>query len=204
MNRYEIHAVGLGGMGVIQLSKLITKAAVNYQDRIAVQTEAYSASARGGRCWADVVIELDATETMIDYPKALSPYDFVFVLSEEAASDVKKSDVKETGWVLWDSSIIAKFRAAAKMPSLAIPAQEMAIKEFGEAVVGSSILFGAFCGLSGVLTKDAALKTLVASVPKKSVEKNRAAFENGWVIGEKRKAEPRIAEKPEKEKKQVD
>jgi 2-oxoglutarate ferredoxin oxidoreductase subunit gamma len=79
VNRYEIHAVGLGGMGVIQLSKLITKAAVNYQNRIAVQTEAYSAAARGGRCWADVVVELDEAEKMIDYPKALSPYDFVFV-----------------------------------------------------------------------------------------------------------------------------
>ncbi|MBN2151577.1 MAG: 2-oxoacid:acceptor oxidoreductase family protein [Candidatus Lokiarchaeota archaeon] len=203
MNRYEIHAVGLGGMGVIQLSKLITKAAVNYQGRIAVQTEAYSASARGGRCWADVVVELDEAERMIDYPKALSPYDFVFVLSEEAAGDVKKSDVKETGWVLWDSSIINKFRAAAKLPSLALPAQEMAIKEYGEAVIGSSILFGAFCSLSGILSKDAALKTLEESVPMRSADKNRAAFERGWGIGEKRKAEPRIAEKPEKEKKQA-
>nr|MDO8115275.1 2-oxoacid:acceptor oxidoreductase family protein [Candidatus Sigynarchaeota archaeon] len=200
MKRFEIHAVGLGGMGVIQLSKLITKAAVNYQNKNAVQTEAYSASARGGKCWADVVIELDDQEKMIDYPKALSPYDFIFVLSEEAASDVKKSDVKDAGWVLWDPSIISKFRAAAKMPSLAIPAQEMAIKEFGEVVIGSSILFGAFCSLSGVLSKDAALKTLIASVPKKSVEKNIKAFEKGWELGEKRKAEPRIAEKPEKEK----
>ncbi len=204
MNRYEIHAVGLGGMGVIQLSKLITKAAVNYQDLIAVQTEAYSAQARGGSCWADVVVELDNAEKTIDYPKALSPYDFVFVLSEEAAGSVKKSDVKDTGWVLWDSSIISKFRTATKLPSLAVPAQEMAIKEFGESVIGSSILFGAFCSLSGVLSKDAALKTLEASVPKKSAEKNRKAFEKGWALGEKRKTEPRIAEKPEKEKKQAD
>ncbi|NMC03602.1 MAG: hypothetical protein GYA24_00245 [Candidatus Lokiarchaeota archaeon] len=200
MNRYEIHAVGLGGMGVIQLSKLITKAAVLYQGHLAVQTEAYSASARGGRCWADVVIELDAAEAMIDYPKALSPYDFVFVLSEEAASDVKKADIKETGWVIWDSSIITRFRAASRMPSLAIPAQEMAIKEFGEAAIGSSILFGAFCALSGVLSRDAALNTLEASIPKKSLEKNQTAFEKGWAIGRKRKTEPRIAEKPEKEK----
>ncbi len=201
MNRYEIHAVGLGGMGVIQLSKLITRAAVNYQNLIAVQTEAYSAQARGGSCWADVVVELDRSEKMIDYPKALSPYDFVFVLSEEAAGNVKRSDVKDSGWVLWDSSIINKFRAAAKLPSLAIPAQEMAIKEFGESVIGSSILFGAFCSLSGVLSKDAALKTLEESVPKKMVWKNRKAFDRGWEIGEKRKVEPRIAEKPEKEKK---
>jgi 2-oxoglutarate ferredoxin oxidoreductase subunit gamma len=201
VNRYEIHAVGLGGMGVIQLSKLIMKTVVTYQDRIAVQTEAYSASARGGRCWADVVVELDDKEKTIDYPKALSPFDFVFVLSQEAAGDVKTGDLKETGWVLWDSSIITKFQAAAKMPSLAIPAQEMAIKEFGEAVIGSSILFGAFCSLSGILAKDAALKTLDASVPKKSAEKNRAAFEKGWAIGEKRKAGPRNAGKKDKESK---
>jgi 2-oxoglutarate ferredoxin oxidoreductase subunit gamma len=116
---------------------------------------------------------------------------------------VKKSDLKETGWMLWDSSIIAKFSAASRMPSLAIPAQEMAIKEFGEAVIGSSIFFGAFCSLSGILSKDAALKTLEASVPKKSVTENHSAFERGWKIGEKRKTEPRIPEKPEKEKKQA-
>jgi Pyruvate/2-oxoacid:ferredoxin oxidoreductase gamma subunit len=173
MKRYEIHAVGLGGMGVIQLSKLITRTVVYYQNRLAVQTEAYSASARGGKCWADVVVELD----------------------------VKKGDVKETGWVLWDSSIISKFNAAAKMPALAIPAQEMAIKEHGEAVIGSSILFGAFCSLSGILKVDAARKTLAVSVPRKSIDANMNAFETGWMLGEKRKSEPRIAEKPERPEK---
>ena len=199
MKRYEIHAVGLGGMGVIQLSKLITKAAVLHENKLAVQTEAYSASARGGKSWADVVIELDPDEPMIDYPKALVPYDFVFVLSEEAAISVKKDDVKDDGWVLWDPSIIKKFRAASKVPSLAIPAQEIGIKEFGEAIIGSSILFGAFCSLSGVISREAAEQTLAASVPKKSVDKNMQAFEKGWELGEQRKQEPRIPEKPAKE-----
>lgn len=197
--RYEIHAVGLGGMGVIQLSKLITKAAVMYENKLAVQTEAYSAMARGGKSWADVVIELDPAETMIDYPKALAPYDFVFVLSEEAATIVKIDDVKkEGGWVLWDSSIITRFRTAEKVPSLAIPAQEMSVKDFGEAIIGSSILFGAFCSLSDVISKEAGEKTLAESVPGKSIEQNMQAFEKGWELGEQRKLEPRLQGKPAK------
>src|SRR5271157_502336 len=199
MRRYEIHAVGLGGMGVIQLSKLITKAAVMHENKLAVQTEAYSASARGGKSWADVVIELDPDEPMIDYPKALAPYDFVFVLSEEAASSVKKDDIKEDGWVLWDPSIITRFRTATNVPSLAIPAQDIGIREFGEAIIGSSILFGAFCSLSGVISKEAAEQTLTASVPKKSIEQNMQAFEKGWGLGEQRKLEPRVQAKPSKE-----
>ena len=196
MNRYEIHAIGLGGMGVIQLSKLITKAAV-LQGRLAVQTEAYSQSARGGKAWADVVIELDEAEPMIDYPKALSPFDFVFVLSEEAARDTKKDDLKPDGWCLWDPSIIARFKTATKIPSMALPAQEIAVQEFGEAVIGSSVLFGAFTSLSGVIERDIAMDVLAKAVPAGKRDINTRAFERGFDLAEARKQEPRIPAKDE-------
>ncbi|MHA1793122.1 MAG: 2-oxoacid:acceptor oxidoreductase family protein [Promethearchaeota archaeon] len=190
MNRYEIRAIGYGGQGVISLSKMITKAAVSFENLLAVQTEAYSASARGGKCWADCVVELDRGEKMIDYPRALSPYDFVFVLSDEASREVSKKDVKkESGWLLWDNSIIEKFRTAKKVPSLAIPAREIAMKEFGNVIYGSVILFGAFTALSSVISKDSALKALKASVPPKTIDLNVKAFERGFEIGIARKEE---------------
>jgi Pyruvate/2-oxoacid:ferredoxin oxidoreductase gamma subunit len=195
MNRYEIHAIGLGGMGVIQLSKLITRAAVMHENKLAVQTEAYSQSARGGKAWADVVIELDNVETMIDYPKALSPYDFLFVLSEEAARDTRKDDLKPGGWCLWDPSIISRFKTASKFASMALPAQEIAVREFGEVVIGSSILYGAFTSLSGVIGKEAALAVLGDAVPGSKLDINTCAFERGYELAEARKQEPRIPEK---------
>lgn len=192
MSRYEIRIIGFGGQGVISLSKLIINTAVLHEGLLAVQTEAYSASARGGKCWADCVIENDPNETFIDYPRALSPYDFMFVLSDEASKEISKHDLKKGGWLVWDSSVIGKFRLASKLSSLAIPAQELAVKEFGSAVLGSSMLFGAFIALSGVISKDAAIKTLEESVPARSLGANLKAFERGFSMGEARAREPRV------------
>ena len=92
-----------------------------YEGLAATQTEAYSASARGGKCWVEVVVDLDKDTQIIDYPKALSPYDFVIILSEESAKDIKKADLKkddDTGFLMWDPSTISKFGAAKRVKSL--------------------------------------------------------------------------------------
>ena len=57
MARYEIRLAGFGGQGIITLSKMIITAASIYENLAATQTEAYSSSARGGRGWAEVVVE---------------------------------------------------------------------------------------------------------------------------------------------------
>ena len=88
MVRYEIRIAGFGGQGVISLSKMIITAASLYENLAATQTEAYSASARGGACWAEVVVELDKDVKTIDYPQALQPYDFLIVLSGESAARI--------------------------------------------------------------------------------------------------------------------
>jgi len=77
MTRFETRIAGYGGQGVITLSKMIITASTLYEGLAGTQTEAYSAAARGGKCWAEVVIDLDKTVKVIDYPKALEPYDFL-------------------------------------------------------------------------------------------------------------------------------
>ncbi|GAF84280.1 unnamed protein product, partial [marine sediment metagenome] len=59
MARYEIRVSGFGGQGVITLSKMIIMASSIHEGFAATQTEAYSAAARGGKCWAEVVVDLD-------------------------------------------------------------------------------------------------------------------------------------------------
>ena len=82
MTRFEVRISGYGGQGVITLSKMIVTASALFENLAATQTEAYSASARGGKCWAEVVVDLDRDVDLIDYPKALKPYDFLIILSE--------------------------------------------------------------------------------------------------------------------------
>jgi len=183
LSRYEFRVSGFGGQGVITLSKMIIMASSIYEELAATQTEAYSAAARGGKCWAEVVVDLDKNIKFIDYPKALKPYDFLIVLSEESANGVKVDFVKNeenTGFLVWDPSTIKKFRAAKKIKKvLGIPVQKLAVEKFGNIVFGNSILFGIFTMLSGIFSEESALETLKRFVPKSTMDKNLEAFELG-------------------------
>jgi len=182
MTRYEVRIAGFGGQGVITLSKMITMASAIYEGLAATQTEAYSASARGGKCWAEVVVDLDKDAKIIDYPKALSPYDFLIVLSAESAKDVKKAHLKtdeNTGFLLWDPTTITKFGAAKRVKSLSIPVQKLALEKFGNTVYGNTILFGAFTVLAGIFSEESALETMKKFVPSSTLDVNIEAFELG-------------------------
>lgn len=183
MARYEIRVAGFGGQGVITLSKMITMASSIYEGLAATQTEAYSAAARGGKCWAEVVVDKDPDIKIVDYPKALEPYDFLIVLSEESAGDVKPNQLKkdnDTGFLIWDPSTIKKFRAAKKIKKgLSIPVQKLALEKFGNIVYGNSILFGAFTILAGIFSEESALETIRNFVPGNTLDTNLEAFEFG-------------------------
>ncbi|MFX1427922.1 MAG: 2-oxoacid:acceptor oxidoreductase family protein, partial [Promethearchaeota archaeon] len=145
--------------------------------------EAYSASARGGACWAEVVVELDKDIKTIDYPQALKPYDFLIVLSGESAARVDPDQFKaeeNTGYLIWDPSTIQEFKIAQQIKkSLSIPVQKLAVENFGNIVFGNSILFGAFTILSGIISEESAIETLKKFVPSSTLEKNMEAFELG-------------------------
>jgi len=183
VSRYEFRVSGFGGQGVITLSKMIIMASSIYEGFAATQTEAYSAAARGGKCWAEVVVDLDKKIEFIDYPKALKPYDFLIVLSEESANGVKVDFVKDeenTGFLVWDTSTIKKFRAVKKIKKvLGIPIQKLAVEKFGNIVFGNSILFGIFTILSGIFSEESALETIKKFVPNSTLDKNLEAFELG-------------------------
>jgi len=183
MARYEIRIAGYGGQGVISLSKMIITASSLYENLAATQTEAYSAAARGGKCWAEVVVDLDKNSKLIDYPKALEPYDFLIILSEESASDIKPNMVKgenNTGFLIWDSSTIQKFRAVKRVKNaLGIPIQKIAVEKFGNMVFGNSLLLGVFTILSGIFSEESAIETIKSFVPSSTLDKNLEAFELG-------------------------
>ena len=182
MARYEVRIAGYGGQGVITLSKMIITAASMYEGLAGTQTEAYSAAARGGKCWAEVVVDLDKDAKLIDYPKALQPYDFLVILSEEAAGDIKPNMVKkgDSGFLIWDPSTINKFRAAKRIKKgLSLPIQRIAREKFGNIVFGNTILFGAFTVLANIFSEESALETIKKFVPPSTLQSNMEAFEFG-------------------------
>lgn len=137
---------------------------------------------KGGKCWAEVVVDLDTDAKLIDYPKALAPYDFLIILSEESARDMKKNDLKSgenTGFLIWDPSTISKFSVAKRLKSLSIPVQKVALEKFGDRVYGNTILFGAFTILSGIFSEESAIETIKKFVPPSTLDTNLEAFELG-------------------------
>jgi Pyruvate/2-oxoacid:ferredoxin oxidoreductase gamma subunit len=168
---------------------MIINASSLYGDLAATQTEAYGSSARGGKCWAEVVIDLDKNTKLIDYPKAIQPYDFLVVLSEEAAKNVKPEHLKKnenTGYLIWDTSTIQKFRAARQIEkAIGIPIQKIAVESFSNMVFGNSILFGVFTILSRIFSEQSAMETIKKFVPSTTINQNLEAFELGKQEAEK-------------------
>lgn len=146
------------------------------------QTEAYSAAARGSKCWAEVVVDLDKSQHGIDYPKALAPYDFLIVLSQAAADEIKPWMLKtgtKTGYVIWDNKQIENFKVAEKVKALGTPFQQLAVEQFGNAIYSNAILFGAFAKMARIFSEEIGKDTLEQFVPIGILDKNLDAFALG-------------------------
>ncbi|MHA1377612.1 MAG: 2-oxoacid:acceptor oxidoreductase family protein [Candidatus Helarchaeota archaeon] len=184
MPRTEIKISGYGGQGVITLAKLITAAVIMHSDLEATQTESYGAAARGGACWAEVVIDDDE----IDYPRVFpGNIDIGIFFTDEAVGSYLKSIKKKGGTIIYDPLTIKKVRAKKSQTIYAIPALETAKKEFTP-VVANVIMFGALLGLTDILSKKIGEDAVKGFVPKKAVDLNLKAFERGYQIGKEYKS----------------
>ncbi|MHA1649098.1 MAG: 2-oxoacid:acceptor oxidoreductase family protein [Candidatus Helarchaeota archaeon] len=186
MTRTEIKIAGYGGQGVITLSKMIAAAAILHQEGItATQTEAYGAQARGGACWAEVVI---SDEEMIDYPRAIVPVDVLMVFSEEAARNYK-GEVKKDGIAIFDPLTVRPRKFKVKAKRYAVPANQIATEELKMPVTQNAIMFGAFIGITGLIDEESGRQCVRDFVPSKFIDINLKAYERGLEIGKKLKEE---------------
>jgi 2-oxoglutarate ferredoxin oxidoreductase subunit gamma len=99
--RLEVRFGGTGGQGVILAGIILAEAAALFEEKEAVQSQAYGPEARGGASKSEVII---STED-IDYPKVLTP-DIYIVYSEEA---YKKyiDELKSGGTLIYDTYYIS-------------------------------------------------------------------------------------------------
>ncbi|MFX0134416.1 MAG: 2-oxoacid:acceptor oxidoreductase family protein [Candidatus Hodarchaeota archaeon] len=178
MTRTELKLAGYGGQGIITMSKLLAKGALLYEGKEVVQTEAYGAAARGGSCWAEVVI----SEEKINYPRAMD-VDYLVVLTEESAATFKKV-VKSDGIIFKDPLTVERLRPKKTQKLFDIPASRVAKEEFNLPVVANVIMFGAIVAVTKLMTRENAKKTVETSVPKKALEINLKALERGFQIAD--------------------
>ena len=181
--RKEIRICGFGGQGIILAGIILGKAASLFDGNEAVQTQSYGPEARGGASKCEVVID----NKLIEYPKVQSP-DVLVAMSEEALLKYI-GDLKDEGTLIVDTSTtdidgVMEFVEEHNIKVYEAPATKTAMEDIGLKIVANIVMVGVITKITGVISKEAAIKAIEASVPKGTEEKNIAAFEAGYALVE--------------------
>ncbi len=168
--RYEIRLGGSGGQGIITAARVFAEAISEHTQKYVCQSQSYGPEARGGASKAEIVI----SDEPIDYPKATKP-DLLLAMNQ-AACDAYFSDVKPEGVLVVDSSLVEQIPTSR---SIGIPFTEIARKEVGRELAANMVALGALTYLTKVVSAQGVEKTLLAKVPKGTIDMNRKAFRAG-------------------------
>ena len=173
---YEVRLAGLGGQGIILAGIIVAEAASIHEGKEVVQTQAYGAEARGGFSRSDVVI----CDEKIFYPKA-SKLDFLLAMSQSAYEENLPS-LKKGGVLLVDSTYVSEVSG----PNIyAIPFSKIAREKFGRENVANIITLGAITQIFPIISKESMEKAVLTRVPKRFVDMNKNAFNEGVKAGKK-------------------
>jgi 2-oxoglutarate ferredoxin oxidoreductase subunit gamma len=172
-SRYEIRFSGAGGQGLILAGIIMGEAAAIFDGKQAVQSQSYGPEARGGASKSEVII----SDEPIDFPKATT-VDALLALTQEAC-DKYSRDLKEGGILLVDSDMVKKL-PEGKFTVVSIPIIHIAKNVIGRTIVANIVALGAMVALTGIVTKDSAVKAVLSRVPEAFVDLNRTAFLAGY------------------------
>ena len=172
MKRTEILIGGVGGQGVILAGILLGSAATVFDNKKAVQTQAYSSEQRGGMARAEVIL----SEEPVTDPQVRRP-DILIALAQDAINRHLKK-IKPGGLLIMDSDLVQEVEKG-NFEILSLPATSIADKEMGSVVVANLILLGGLLKKTAVLSVGAMEKAIEANVPPKAKEMNLKAFRRG-------------------------
>ena len=181
--RKEIRICGFGGQGIILAGIILGTAASVFDENEAVQTQSYGPEARGGASKCEVVFD----NKLIEYPKVQNP-DVLVAMSNEALLKYI-DDLKEDGILIVDPGTtdldgVEEFVKEHNIKVYEAPATMTAIEDIGIKIVANIVMVGAITKITKVISKEAAIKAIEASVPAGTEEKNVSAFEAGYALAE--------------------
>jgi len=172
MKRTEILIGGVGGQGVILAGILLGTAATLFDNKKAVQTQAYSSEQRGGMARAEVIL---SGEPITD-PQVRRP-DILMALAEDAVQRHLQK-IRPGGLLVIDSDLVPEVKPG-DYEILEIPATSLAEKEMGSTVVANLILLGGLIKKTNLLSTEAVEKAIEMNVPPKAKDLNLKAFRRG-------------------------
>ncbi|MCU0608106.1 MAG: 2-oxoacid:acceptor oxidoreductase family protein [Candidatus Edwardsbacteria bacterium] len=170
-DKHQIRLSGSGGQGMITAGVILAEAAGVHDGKNVVQSQSYGPEARGGASKAEVII----SDREIFFPKATA-IDILLAMTQEAW-DKYSDDLKEDGVAIVDSFYVK----SADRPNVhRLPLSQSAREEVGIEIVANFIALAAIAELTGVVSKPALEKAMLARVPRGTEEKNRKALEIGY------------------------
>jgi len=174
MKRLEMRLSGSGGQGLILAGIILAEAAI-LDKKNAVQSQSYGPEARGGSSKSEVLI----SEAAIHYPKVVKP-DLLLAMTQEAL-DKYAHDLPNEAMLVIDTTFVkdipAKFTNVFQLPIT-----EQAKEVLGRSLFANIIAIGAIVALTKAVSKESAVKAVLARVPKGTEAKNEQAFELGMSL----------------------
>jgi len=173
--RYEIRLAGEGGQGLVLAGLILSEAAVLYDLKYAVQTQAYGPQVRGGISRSEVIIDADP----IDYPLIIRA-DVLLALSQQAC-DRYGHELKPDGLLIADAALVPRVPGER---AIRIPITALAREVTGRAITANVLSLGLIAGLTAtpdgeMVTVSALEQAIAARVPQATLETNLLALHTG-------------------------
>ena len=173
MSQQDLTLAGVGGQGSILAGVILGSAAVTYNKKYAVQTQAYSAELRGGFATAWVIV----SDQPIQYPRVARPD----ILVAQAQDSIERfaGTLKKDGILIVDSDLIKSIPPSVNNV-YGIPATSFARERIRNMIVTNMIMLGALCSVTGVVERKALESAIEDAVPKSKIGMNHEAFSLGF------------------------
>ncbi len=167
MARQEVRLAGSGGQGLILAGLVLAEAAGLYDGRQVAMVQSYGPEARGGASKAEVIISDDP----IDYPLC-AKVDLLLALTQEAA-DTYCWDLSPTAITIVDADLV---QHPPSTRAIALPFTALAKDRLKRPMVANVIALGAIAEATGLVSRRALERALLARVPAGTEELNKKAL----------------------------
>ncbi|MFH1241086.1 MAG: 2-oxoacid:acceptor oxidoreductase family protein [Pseudomonadota bacterium] len=173
MSQTDLTIAGVGGQGSILAGVILGSAAVTYDGKYAVQTQAYSSELRGGFAATWVII----SDRPVVFPRVTHP-DILVAQAQDSISRFGDT-LKPDGTLIMDADMVHDLPRNIKHV-YAVHATSIAHQRIKAPVTTNMIMLGALCSVTGVVNREALEKAISVSVPKGQERINLEAFNLGF------------------------
>jgi 2-oxoglutarate ferredoxin oxidoreductase subunit gamma len=173
MSQQALTLAGVGGQGSILAGVILGSAAVTYDHKYAVQTQAYSAELRGGFAAAWVIV----SDQPVLFPRVVRPD--ILVAQAQDSIDRFAGTIQPGGILIIDSDLIQTVPDSIRN-AYGVAATSLARNQIQDMIVTNMIMLGALCCVTQVVSRKALEAAIAAAVPKGKAAMNHQAFALGF------------------------